>query len=308
MFQIVSEALTKSNGSAPHGALDYLPNPNASSLKRAERWLASRLDRGEKELFSETVELTPELASLLLALNTNNRHVRQSTVENYASDIVAGRWAFNGESMIVCSDRVLSDGQHRCHAVIHSGQAIATIMVFGTDPSTRTTTDGGIAKTAGDYLAIDGTVDGNNFAATASKVLMIQEFGKLQTGSEQPTKQQTLEFSRAHPEIADSIRAIGDGHAKLASKSLLAAAHYMMALRDKKAADAFMGKLVAGDGLSRTDPIYVVREKLLTKDKRLNSNEKIKAIFMGWNNWRTSRTVKTVTHSIGKGVKLPELV
>jgi hypothetical protein len=69
-----------------------------------------------------------------------------------------------------------------------------------------------------------------------------------------------------------------------------------------------MGKLVAGDGLSRTDPIYVVREKLLTKDKRLNSNEKIKAIFMGWNNWRTSRTVKTVTHSIGKGVKLPELV
>jgi hypothetical protein len=307
MFTIVHEE-SPSSTNGGHQPLDFLPNPNAIVMKRAERWLAERLARGEREVFSEIVDLTPELASLLLALNTNNRTLRDHTVKNYAADIKSGRWQFNGESIIVCSDRVLSDGQHRGRAVIEAGQAIKVVIVFGTPSSSRTTTDGGIAKTAGDYLAIEGFVDSNNVAATGAKVLSIQVRGKIATGSEMPTKQETLEFVRENPDLIESVRCVNDGHARLGSKSLLAAAHYMMARKDQAAAAVYIGKLISGENLSRTDPIYVVREKLLAKDKRLNSNEKMKAIIMGWNNWRSKRSVKTLTHSVGKGVKLPELV
>lgn len=306
MFQIISEAMTASSAGSSR---DFLPNPNAAALKRAERWLKDRIARGHKETFSETIDLTPEVASVLLTLNSNNRKLRETVVSGYAKDIASGRWSFNGESIIVCSDDILSSGQHRCHAVIQAGASITTIIVFGVDPESRRTVDGGLAKTAGDHLQAEGFGDALNLAAAAVRIISIDNYGRAaMTGMERPTKQESMEFVRSNPDLAVSLRAVAhDGSAKIAPRSLLAAAHFILARRDAKSADAFMDALIAGDNLSRQSPIYVLREKLLAKDKRLNDNERMKAICMAWNNWRAGRSVRTLTHSMERGEKLPDL-
>lgn len=304
-FQILPETSVDQHGLA----LEFLPNPNINVMKRAERWLKDRLARGHREVFSETIELTPEIASLLLALNSDNRKLRETTVASYAKDIQAGRWAFNGETIIVCSDEVLASGQHRSQAVIRSGQCITTIIVFGVSPPSRRTVDGGLAKSAGDHLQAEGYSDALNLAAAAGRIISIDAYGRLVTvGPDRATKQECMEFVREHPDLAVSMHVVNQKSAgKIAARSLLASAHFMLARVDAKAADAFMDALIAGDNLSRSSPIYVLREKLLAKDRRLNDNERIKAIFMAWNNWRAGRGVKTLTHSMERGEKLPVL-
>lgn len=301
----ISGLFTTANG-ASQDHLEFYPNPRAHVLERANRWLSDRLKRGKHEVFAEPVELTPELASLLLVLNTHNRTVKENVLNKYVVDISEGRFPLNGETIIVCKDDVLGDGQHRCLAVTMTGKSVNVIVVFGIDPEARTTMDQGTAKTAGDFLHMESYSDANALAATANKLIQIEKYGKFSIGSESPTKQQILEYAREHPDIAESLRVVGKPRG-IANKTLLAAAHYLMSRKDREAADYFIQRLIDGTGLSKTDAIYVLREKLRSKEKRLTSNEQMKAIIMAWNNWRSKRQVKTVTHFVKKGVKLPEL-
>lgn len=48
---------------------------------------------------AKMVTLTPELAEQLLARNTHNRTVSRPRVAQYAADMRAGHWAFNGEAI-----------------------------------------------------------------------------------------------------------------------------------------------------------------------------------------------------------------
>ena len=80
---------------------------------------------------TELVEMTPELASKLLANNPSNRNVSQSRVYQYATDMMLGTWSLTGQAISVCEDGRLLDGQHRLYAVIKSGVTVPMILVTG---------------------------------------------------------------------------------------------------------------------------------------------------------------------------------
>lgn len=76
--------------------------------------------------------ITPELAQIYLARNTKNyRRINQRTVEEYAKDMAAGRWAENGECIKFHADGRLLDGQHRLRAIIKAGCPIKMLVVHG---------------------------------------------------------------------------------------------------------------------------------------------------------------------------------
>lgn len=277
---------------------------------RAKRWLDEMIKEGKKRPLGVVGMLTPELAALLLAKNPENRVLTQSTIDAYARDIEQNRYPLNGEPLIVSKEGELNDGQHRSMAVIQTQKPIKTMFVFGIDRETRTTVDEGRARTAGDYYSMEGGLDANNVAATASKIMQILTKGKLcSNASDKPTKQEILDFLRDNEDaIAHSVSQItGKSTSKLGGKSLLAAAHYMMKNRDPDDADFYISQLITGADLSARSPILAVREKLIDPTRRLTQNEKLKAIFMGWNNFRNGRSVRSVTHSIKKFEALPEL-
>jgi hypothetical protein len=299
------EMLHTSNGNQ-----DLLPSiSGATASTRAKRWLADRIKSGAKKEFAEIGVLTPEVAALLLQRNEKNRVVKEATVERYARDIETGRFAFNGEPIIVADTGELNDGQHRCHAVVYAQKPIKTLFVFGAPRDSRTTVDQGTARTAGDYLGMDGVSNSNHLATIACKLIEIENFGKLiSVHADKPTKAEIVERAKSDPQIQASFRFVHrKGAARVSSYSLLGAAHYMLRKKGGPDADVFMDKLIEGVELKARDPIFVAREKLISRDKRLNQNERLKTIIMAWNNYRARSAVKTLTHSVKKGEKLPEL-
>lgn len=285
-----------------------LTNGHASA--RADRWLADRLKHGLKEPFAEVVSLTPELAKLLLASNPDNRAVQQQDIESKATDILANRYALNGETIIVSKCGYLNDGQNRCLAVIASGKPIRTFIAFGVERNTRTTVDSGRARTPGDYLTMRGVRNGNNVAAVTRKLMEIERNGKLITGLNGAiTKQEILERATNDDDIQDAVRFVNKpGANKVASQSILATAFYLFSNVDRQRAEAFMSQLIKGTELVERSPIWTAREKLLRRDLRLTANEQMKTIIMAWNGWRSgAKTKKSLTHSVRKGERLPEI-
>lgn len=76
--------------------------------------------------------ITPEKAKEYLTHNTNNaRKLSRIKAQQYAADIISGKWQENGEPIIFDEDGVLKDGQHRLFAVIIAGKPISALVVRG---------------------------------------------------------------------------------------------------------------------------------------------------------------------------------
>jgi hypothetical protein len=256
--------------------------------RRAEAWLKDRLSRGQADVFTETVDLTPALAEMLLARNPENRALSDRTSDTYARDIVEGRWKLNGEAIKVSRCGKLNDGQHRCSAVIKAGRSVRTLIVFGCERETRLTLDQGKARTPGDYLSMEGVTNANQIAAAAGNLWQYERFGDLSRSPEKrPTKSQTRDVFHRHPGLADSLKIIPrKGSGRLASLGLLAFSHYVFAMRSKPMADEFIARLVLGDGLELDDPIWRARDTLMTGKSSMDIGSRAKVIFKAWEKYR----------------------
>jgi len=260
------------------------------SARRAEAWLASRLKRGQHERFTEEVELTPALAELLLQRNPANRVVKDAVVQRYAADIRNGFWQVNGEPIILSRDGLLNDGQHRCFGVITAGRPIIVNIAFGYERASRLTLDQGATRTTGDFLGMDGAANANHQAVVAGLLWQYDTSGTIGDNTRnRGTKAQVIEKWHSSPGILDSIHVVSrKGSGVLGGIGSLAFCHYVFARIDAKAADAFMKKLVEGDELSKKDPIYVARQRIIG-DRRLKLSERIELIFRAWNRSRQRR-------------------
>jgi len=280
----------------------------AHAEARAKRWLDDRLRRARNEYFAEKIELTPEMAKQLLERNPSNRTISLDVCRKYARDILAGRWALNGETIVVSDDGFLNDGQHRCGAVVIAQRSIHTMIAFGVSRESRTTVDAGKARTVGDYLGMDGVRNANHVAAIAGIVLDIKKNGRVSSGLDQkPTKSEIYEFAATDDDVAKSVSPFQCTKArKIAPISTLGAAYYFIAQANAVLAEDFFHHLIEGAEMKAKNPIMVCREKLLARDLRLNTNERLKTILSAWNNWREGREVRTIVHVMKRGDKLPE--
>jgi len=264
----------------------------AAETRRMKAWLADRIGRGRSGIFSEEVALTPVLAELLLGDNPDNRRIRKGRLMEFVTDISNGDWELNGEPIIVADTGELNDGQHRCQAVIMAGKAMHTVITFGVRRSSRLTVDVGAVRTAGDFLAMDGHKNPNVTAAVAGMVWQYEKYGEIKSGQgNRPTKVQVRHTYAEHPGIDDSIDIIPNKARSMArSRSLLAFCHYIIARHaySRPMADSFILRLCLGDGLTKGDPIYHCREKLI-QDKRLHPSERVELIFRTWNASRDNR-------------------
>jgi hypothetical protein len=82
----------------------------------------------------ETIELTPDYARELLesmvemtGFGTPINDIEQATVDDYAAAMTAGEWQLREPLWLTACGRLLN-GQHRCAAVIQSGETIVTYL------------------------------------------------------------------------------------------------------------------------------------------------------------------------------------
>lgn len=281
---------------------DLYSSAHVPESRRLKAWLDDRLKRGETEVFSEVITLTPTLAEMLLKRNPANRNLRQRAVATYATDINGGNWALNGESIKISRDGLMNDGQHRCHAVIEAGRSIKTVVLFGVERESRMTVDQGAVRTAGNFLSMAGHENANVVASACSFIWQFENGGDVTCNNRVlPSKMQVAQTYRDHPGIDASIKAIPRGGRAAGSKSLLAFCHYVLSRRSgAHTATAFILQLCLGDGLPMKSPIYWARETLRDDGKTMRPATKAELIFRTWNAWRNGKAAKQRVHLQGE--------
>jgi hypothetical protein len=289
-----------------------LPTKPAQKAKRVPpagtvTWLNDCIARSKREMVTEVTTVTPGLAEIILDLNPDNRNIKPIKLGQYASDMLAGRWTFNGETIKITKCGLLNDGQHRLRAVVEAGTPQPFLFVFGVDRDTRTTLDQGAARTAGDYLTMDGFHFGT-LAAGMARLIMAYEKSKGKTigAAKDYTNAQIVERVKNDPKIIDAARFAASAlkfTKGLVIPSVVGACFYLLSEEHAADADEYMHQVCYGENIRRGDPAFAVRTAL-SNIERPDKAARMEMIFRGWNAYRQNRPL-SLAKSLGV---FPELV
>jgi hypothetical protein len=257
-------------------------------------WLDDLVAKGRKEPFAETMTISPALAAELLNRNEDNRVIKAAKVANFAADMSSGRWAFNGEPIIISDTGELNDGQHRLTALIQADTALSFLVVFGVPRNTRTTLDQGSTRGAQDYLAMEGRPYANNAATLARYVLAYERSeGRNLHFRSRITNAEVVERVRDDEGITASA-AYGFKNLKayrhLVGHSVLATAHYLLSKVSPADAETYLEQVCIGENIERGDPAFTVRAALASE--RRYRDEALEIILTGWNRFRTRQPMQ----------------
>jgi hypothetical protein len=193
--------------------------------------------------------LSPCAARLLLeSHNGRNRGLKRHQKHFLRGQIESGKFAYNGESIVIGDDNQVMNGQHRLTACAESGLAIEVLMVFGVPADAFVTIDQGARRSGSDVLSIEGH---KNCVALAGCLRQVDNYfhdsiGKSHAGgnSLRNDNAKFLELLGQYPDVKESVAKML--HCKLTPPSLAAALHYLFAMQDKSQADEFCDVIVEG--------------------------------------------------------------
>lgn len=103
-------------------------------------------------------ELTPDFAQALLE-NTppTQRRLRPTRVDQYAADMLAGRWRVTAQPILLTPNLELMDGQHRCAACVKASKVLTDVVVaIVHDPKAYEGVDQAAARSLGDARRFAG--------------------------------------------------------------------------------------------------------------------------------------------------------
>jgi hypothetical protein len=87
--------------------------------------------------------ITPQRATELLSLNTQNRKICHSTVNRIAQSMVNGSFVTTNVGVGIDTNNVLTDGQQRLSAIVKSNVPVEMIVARNLDPKARLVVDTG---------------------------------------------------------------------------------------------------------------------------------------------------------------------
>lgn len=210
------------------------------------------------------VLITPPMAVEILNLNYDNRTLRPAVIAFLVRQIKAGRWKLNGETIKFDADGRLIDGQHRLWACIESGIPILLDVTVGVAANAYKTIGIGAKKSVSDFLKADKEKSCHLLGGALSWLSRIQNETVLASVA-RLSGDEASELLAENPDLRVSV---ARKYRNITSGSLSAALHYLFAKRDKALADLFFDRLEDGVGLSETDPIYRLRERLIANQNR----------------------------------------
>lgn len=242
----------------------------------------------------ELTTITPAMADEMLEKNINNRPLNERHVQHLAREIKCGRWKVNGDTICMNGSRLI-DGQHRLSAIKLAGIPVDTLVVEGVSSDVFDTKDVGKRRSAGDTLAILGERNTNTLAAA------LVLFDKYVTGrmlcSVRYASTELEQILDRNPDIRESVAMACSNRTPLLTSSWMAALHYLFSRKDEDAATVFMERLRSGQGLKVGDPVYVLRERLVSNGiskAKLHSSHIGAFVVKAWNAERTGAEVRAL--------------
>jgi len=241
--------------------------------------------------------VTPQIAGQWLERNLHNRPLSDTLVITYAVDMLDGRWQYNGDAIRFDTDGNLIDGQHRLKACAEAGVPFETDVIFGLAPEAIRTIDIGKARTAGHIAHLEGVQNAAASCAVAALIVLHQKHGiqYLNDPRCQPTKPQIVEASRRMPGMEAAVAKARLLGRRIAAPRILGFCYWAFAEQNRGLADRFFDELAHGLNLSPDNPVYHLRERLLT-DRRAKAKLPqlgiIALFFKAWISYRDNRPLR----------------
>jgi hypothetical protein len=251
--------------------------------------------REEEELSTNIRQIGPVMAKKMLERNVKNRAPKPAKVAQYAADMEAGRWLFDGAPIRFGADGTLLDGQNRLLAVIAADVTVPFLVVYGLPTESQAVMDGGAARTSADNLHISGE---KNAAALASlcKQAVLYSTDRLDKNINYSVSsiEQKL-FLAANPELREAT----DVATKLKSSiearpTAIAFVFWLLMEKDYQAACEFFSLLATRANLPTGSPILALDSRLRNLRKmqqRSTFKQEANLLIKAWNAWRSGKAV-----------------
>ena len=268
----------------------------AFALRVLDKWIT----RGTKERFVVETVVTPEMAQMLLDRNWENRLIRKSAVNSYAQAMLRGEWSLNGEYIIISSNGVLNDGQHRLLAVIENGLPVVMGLQFGVERNSRTTLNTGFKRTLADHLTMQG--QGNAHLLSATVRLAWNYDSGIYSLSQAPSVDQAFNYIEENPGVKEFL-SIGAsvGTQFSTSGSQFSFAAFVCARENHNTSRELIDRVKDGLGLESANlPAARVRERLmqhLTNKMPLRRNEPSAIYIKAFNAAKDGRRLRHLSWS-----------
>ena len=265
--------------------------------------------RAPIKLRTETV--TPAMAKAWLKKNTKNRKVKKKIVARYAHQMKQGEWELTGEAICFSNQGILLNGQHRLWACIEADTPFQTAVARGVHPDALGKYDTGTTRQASDVLQMEGYSYTTTIASavrTIKGITQVEDEGAPLNRIRWTTyvsHTEILEFVKEnHALLIRGAEIVKAPEAQILCRphSLFCALYYMLASINETRAEEFFEMLALGENLTRTHPVWVLRQTLSKmirethgKRRRSMSHPHIAAMVVkAWNAWMLGKTVKVL--------------
>jgi hypothetical protein len=252
------------------------------------------------------VDMTPDLAALILDVNHQNRKIKNNRLTMYARDMAHGKWRLSPQP-IVLSDTTLWDGQHRLRAVIAAKVTVPMILVITTDEiwqDVLQVVDTGAPRTLNDVLYMLG-VDHASLVSSALKQCLMLIFhddeAELERAPSNWTRSEQVDFWEDHKDLFAYVAALAKerGSRLGVSRDKWAGLHARLRLLDPEYGDNFMQHLM--DVPSEEDGFHALRVYLLNQEANLRTitdHQFAQVMAKVWNAWIAGeiRSVKLIKY------------
>lgn len=128
---------------------------------------------GPSGIWSQWVNVTPEIASIWLGCMTKNRNVSDGSKSKMTWDMVNGKWHTTHQGIAFDKDGMLCDGQHRLLSIVQSRQPQWMLVTYGLTKEAMGTIDRGKIRSLANSLQIIGHAFGTDRAAAIARRVCI---------------------------------------------------------------------------------------------------------------------------------------
>lgn len=211
------------------------------------------------------VDVTPEMARKLLSNMTNYRSLTRSVVERYKQILRGDEWKYTGQGVIVATNGVTLDAQHRLTAISEEGIAAKMLVVMDVDPGMWRYLDQGKPRSASDLIGCDNSI------VSAAVALLLQKEEATKSGCDMQTRIKVVASDAPmildlYPEIVPAVAwAVAHKKRVTAPPAAVAYSYLRARLHNAALADDFFERLASGEGLKAGSPILALRAAIVPR-------------------------------------------
>lgn len=236
-----------------------------------------------KTLNTKLETITPAIAEEYLKKNNSNRNVRSAHVDRLKQEMLADRWLVTHQGIAFDEYGNLLDGQHRLIACAMSGKTIQMMVTRGLEAKhngdeiyTMDVIDCGRGRSTADQLSLMHGVANSNLAAATMRGIAMACAGSVKAAP-------ALSVGQAVPILAiygEAYEALMEfaGRSKIVRRASVMAALCLGYTVDKDVSLEFSLGLASGENIKRGEPIYALREHLITKHGQLTEEGRYRLI------------------------------